>query len=93
MSRVNLTPPRKDDALDPKTSHYLIEVFERLGEGPFLIQGYDKASLPAAADFGDTTAGQSFTSLIFVSDDTGGAIVAFSDGTNWRRVTDRAIIS
>lgn len=31
--------------------------------------------------------------LIFVSDETGGAVPAFSDGTNWRRVTDRAIVS
>ena len=31
--------------------------------------------------------------LIFVTDETGGAVPAFSDGTNWRRVTDRAIVS
>jgi hypothetical protein len=30
---------------------------------------------------------------IFVTDEAGGAVPAFSDGTNWRRVTDRAIIS
>jgi len=30
---------------------------------------------------------------IFVSNESGGAVIAFSDGTNWRRVTDRAIIS
>jgi hypothetical protein len=31
--------------------------------------------------------------LIFVTDETGGAVVAFSDGTDWRRVTDRAVIA
>lgn len=31
--------------------------------------------------------------VIYVSDETGGAVVAFSDGTNWRRVTDRAVVS
>lgn len=31
--------------------------------------------------------------LIFVTDETGGAVPAFSDGTNWRRVTDRAVVS
>lgn len=31
--------------------------------------------------------------MIFVSDETGGAVPAFSDGTNWRRTTDRAIVS
>lgn len=48
------------------------------------LRSYAKASLPSAA-----TAGQ----LIYVSDDTGGATPAFSDGTNWRRVSDRAIVS
>jgi len=31
--------------------------------------------------------------MIFVSDETGGATLAFSDGTNWRRVQDRAIVA
>ena len=31
--------------------------------------------------------------LIYVSDEVGGAIPAFSDGTNWRRVSDRTAIS
>lgn len=31
--------------------------------------------------------------LIGVTDESGGAVVAFSDGTNWRRLTDRAVIS
>jgi hypothetical protein len=30
---------------------------------------------------------------IMVTDETGGYVPAFSDGTNWRRVTDRAIVS
>ena len=31
--------------------------------------------------------------MIFVSNESGGATMAFSDGTNWRRVQDRAIVS
>jgi hypothetical protein len=31
--------------------------------------------------------------MVFISNESGGAVVAFSDGTNWRRVTDRAIVS
>ena len=31
--------------------------------------------------------------MIMVTDETGGYVPAFCDGTNWRRVTDRAIIS
>jgi len=51
-------------------------------EGPVGFKSYAVASLPSAA-----TAGQ----MIFISDETGGAVMAFSDGTNWRRVTDRAV--
>lgn len=29
----------------------------------------------------------------YISDETGGAVPAFNDGTNWRRATDRAVIS
>lgn len=32
-------------------------------------------------------------SMIYVTDDVGGPVPAFSDGLNWRRVTDRAVIA
>jgi hypothetical protein len=31
--------------------------------------------------------------MVFCTNDSGGPVPAFSDGTNWRRVTDRAIVS
>jgi hypothetical protein len=31
--------------------------------------------------------------MIYVIDESGGAVPAFSDGTAWRRVTDRAVVS
>lgn len=31
--------------------------------------------------------------MVGVTNEVGGKVVAFSDGTNWRRVTDRAIVS
>ncbi len=43
------------------------------------------ASLPDAADAGPGA-------IVFVSDESGGATLAFSDGANWRRVQDRAIV-
>ena len=51
---------------------------------PAFLASYTVATVPAAT----TAAG-----LIYVTDETGGAVPAFSDGTNWRRVTDRAIVS
>jgi len=31
--------------------------------------------------------------MVFVPNETGGAVMCFFDGTNWRRMTDRAIAS
>ena len=31
--------------------------------------------------------------LVFVADESGGAVIAFNDGSHWRRATDRAIVS
>ena len=47
------------------------------------IPQYTVATLPAVSD----------KRLILVTNETGGAVTAFSDGTNWRRTTDRAIVS
>ena len=49
------------------------------------VPTFTVAGLPSASDW--------LRCLIYVSDETGGAVVAFSDGTNWRRVTDRAVVS
>lgn len=51
---------------------------------PAQLPSHTVGALPTAANAG---------SMIFVTDETGGAVPAFSDGTNWRRVTDRAIVS
>jgi len=48
-----------------------------------VLSSFTVATLPAQVAGG----------MIFVTDETGGAIPAFSDGTNWRRVTDRAIVT
>lgn len=55
----------------------------RQGQIPKLAS-YTVATVPSATEPGR---------MIYVSDETGGAVVAFSDGTNWRRVTDRAVVS
>jgi hypothetical protein len=54
-------------------------------QGPLVFKSYTVATVPTASSY---TGGQ-----IYVSDESGGAVMAFSDGTDWRRVTDRAIIS
>lgn len=47
---------------------------------------YTVAQLPSASDEG---AGK----MVYVSNESGGAVIAFSDGTDWRRVTDREVVS
>lgn len=48
------------------------------------LRSFTVSTLPSAS-----VAGR----LIYVSNESGGAVVAFSDGTNWRRMTDRNIVS
>lgn len=59
------------------------ETYYRQGQivhlGSFVVADLPDASIPGRQ--------------IYVSDETGGATVAFSDGTNWRRVQDRAVVS
>ncbi|MBL8883972.1 MAG: hypothetical protein JNL45_13070 [Hyphomicrobium sp.] len=50
------------------------------------LPSFTVATVPSAATYG---AG----SMIYVSNESGGAVVAFSDGTSWRRLTDRAVVS
>lgn len=50
------------------------------------VPTYTVATLPSASGAG---AG----AIIYVSNETGGATTAFSDGTNWRRHADRTIVS
>jgi hypothetical protein len=52
---------------------------------PLVFPSYTVATVPAASS---CTGG-----IIYVSDETGGAVPAFSDGTSWRRMTDRTVIS
>ena len=49
------------------------------------LKTYTVATLPSAASYP--------RGVIFVSNESGGATIAFSDATNWRRVQDRAIVS
>ena len=51
----------------------------------FQPKTYTVATVPAAATYP--------RAIIYVSNETGGATLAFSDGTDWRRVQDRAVVS
>ena len=54
--------------------------------GGLRVGQFSKTSLPSASVTGTGC-------IIYVADDVGGSVLAFSDGTTWRRVTDRAVIA
>ncbi len=91
MSDINLSPPPQQiEEFDYIWKRWLYSLFKRVGSGPFMVRGYTVASVPPAASHSDNN---TFSSLVYISDETGGATLAFSDGTNWRRVQDRTIIA
>lgn len=51
--------------------------------GPARFADYTVATLPAAEP----------GAVVYVSDAAGGPVMAFGDGTNWRRMTDRSVVS
>lgn len=70
---------------------------DMLGVFPLKVQAFSVSNLTTTelnpARWGNVTPKDAFSSIIFVYDETGGATLAFSDGTDWRRVTDLAIVS
>lgn len=77
-------PPRSSNFVDWINWLYR-SVYKRIAPGPFFLSSYDVATLPDAAE--------SEGAVVYVSNETGGKVIAFSDGVNWRRVTDRAIVT
>lgn len=50
-----------------------------------VLEAFAVAAMPAAADHKHE--------LKYCTNEAGGEVPVFSDGTNWRRVTDRAVMS
>jgi len=63
---------------------FLRNVFTKIGVVTRL-DSFTVATLPDASDYEGA--------MVHCSDEIGGAVPVFSDGTNWRRVTDRVVAS
>lgn len=61
-----------------------LEIQEQ-GRQPVALPSFTVADLPDANRFRHR--------WIYVSDEAGGAVPVFSDGADWRRCTDRAVVS
>ena len=103
MSQVNnltylnkIRPPQlRENGLDryfADVELWIKQVYEHLN-GVNDTKSYTVAELAdiPASDYDPASTGHG--SFVYISDETGGTQMAFSDGTNWRRFTDRAIVS
>lgn len=72
-----------------ETLEYIRAMFRK----PVYLPAFTVADLPSASDWYNAVSRNGFSSMIYVSDESGGPVPAFTDGTNWLRVTDRNIVS
>jgi hypothetical protein len=63
----------------------LLNAIRSIIAGPLMAPIYTVATVPDAT--------RSRGGIIYVSNEAGGATLAFSDGTSWRRAQDRVVIS
>lgn len=82
----SFNPETLENALDYITMlvQQVDELIRSQSVGPTL-PGHTVATLPSALS--------GTPAIIFVNDAAGGGVVCFSDGTNWRRIDTRAIVS
>jgi hypothetical protein len=81
LSATSVSTPTVSSA----TNVTLSPATQILNDAPMRLMSRTVAQLAALT----ATAG----AIVYVSDETGGAVVAFYDGTDWRRVTDRVVVS
>ena len=91
---MTLAAPRPDEALTEGNGNFLSRVWTRWvsdvssilgGQQPFKLAEYTVATLPDAAKWS--------RHAVYVTDETGGEVLAVSDGTDWRRQTDRSVVA
>ena len=74
----------KDGRANHDLQRYFDDITIKINSDRQALKSYTVATVPEAS---------SSYGMIMVTDDVGGAVPAFSDLTNWRRVTDRAVIT
>ena len=95
--RISPPPSLFSSVFPDEWNRWFKTLHDMLGTSPLKVQAYSVADLATAtlspARWGELTAQDAFSSIVFVYDETGGPTLAFSDGTDWRRVQDRVIVS
>ena len=94
MSEIVSKPDHGDTIIENGVASFRFQLFlddleERFNNfllgAVVIVPEYTVLTVPAASDYDN--------GVIIVSDETGGRTLATSDGANWRRVSDGAIIS
>lgn len=93
--KITIDPPPTNisDVQNFVWKNWFNKVYSRISNVALGINGYSKASLPPATEWASNASTGAYSALIYVIDDVGGPVPAFSDGIVWRRVTDRNVIS
>lgn len=93
--KFNLEPPPTNvqDMTSFVWKNWFNKIYARIGNQAFGLNGIPKAKLPNAADWCSNDPSMTYSALVYVYDEAGGPTLAFSDGTHWLRVQDRAIVS
>jgi len=78
-----------DFGLITESSNVTVKDYGAIGDEAREPTSHDSYTVSEANNIAIKSTGD----MIFVSDEVGGAVMAFYDGTNWRRITDRAVIS
>lgn len=96
-NRISGPPSIIESTLPDEWLRWFKTIHDMLGVSPLKLQAYSVTDLATdnldPARWGNTTPKDAFSSLVFVYDETSGPTLAFSDGTDWRRVQDRVIVS
>lgn len=73
----------------------LIAWVRALFKQPPMLPSYTVAQVAQldVSEFYSSASSNAYSKIIFVTNEAGGAVPAFCDGTNFRRVTDRAVVS
>lgn len=79
--KISLAMPEKGPEWLPSFARSIVRWLNELTKP----RKYTVATLPDPAGYEGYT--------VYVSDETGGGTLAFSDGTDWRRAQDRNIVS
>lgn len=84
--RLSLPVPAGNMSVFVDQTRRALQQIEAASHVPYVqLPRFTVGKLPSAAS--------AEGSLIYVPDESGGPVTAFSDGTNWLRVTDRAVVS